>query len=121
MKKTGIILISFGILWCACLTVQADPGADYNFYKSCLEQKIAQCQRKARLVHSRGDHLKAYGEKSREKAVFYQENKERLVESMVDQGIPKKQYKIDYVLLHTYHNEAYNGKKPLVPGGTELP
>lgn len=121
MKKTTIILIGFGIIGCACLTVQSDPGADYNFYNSCLEQKIAQCQRKAQFVHSRGDHLKAYGEQSRQKALFYQTNKEKLIESMVDQGIPKKQYKIDYVLLHAYHNEACNGKKPLVASGTELP
>ncbi|MFW5640113.1 MAG: hypothetical protein ACOC0H_02995, partial [Thermodesulfobacteriota bacterium] len=85
MKTMGIVFIVLAVSLCSLAFVQGDQNQnqDEAFYKKCIDEKIAKCERKCKLVHSRGNHLQSYGEKKGGEAQFYKENKENLVKAMV--------------------------------------
>jgi hypothetical protein len=72
------------------------------FTKNASIKKIAKCERKCNLVHSRGDHLQSYGEKKGGEAQFYKENKENLVKAMVQQKVPKKSSAVHHFLIKAF-------------------
>ncbi len=102
MKTIGIVFIVLAVSLCTLAFVQGDQNQDEAFYKKCIDEKIAKCERKCRLVHSRGDHLQSYGEKKDGEAQFYKENKENLVKAMVQQEVPKKTSAVHHFLIKAF-------------------
>ena len=102
MKTIGIVFIVLGVSLCPIGVVQGDQNQDEAFYKKCIDEKIAKCENKYKLVHSRGNHLQSYGEKKDEEAQFYKENKENLVKAMVQQEVPKKSSAVHHFLIKAF-------------------
>ncbi len=108
MKTMGIFFIVLAVSLCSLAFVQGDQNQNQNqnqdeaFYKKCIDEKIAKCERKCKLVHSRGNHLQSYGEKKDGEAQFYKENKENLVKAMVQQKVPKKTSAVHHFLIKAF-------------------
>lgn len=102
MRVVSIILVVLGLVLISSFHVHADPGVDDAFYRNCIEHKITQCRCKAERVNSRGDQVRIHAEKAQDQALFYHEHKEKLVEAMIRQNVPPKQYKVHYFLIKAY-------------------
>lgn len=102
MKTIDIVFIVLAVSLCPFALVQADQNQDEAFYQKCIEEKIANCESKCKLVHARGDHLKSYGERKDKEAEFYKENQENLVKIMVQQEVPKNISAVHHFLIKAF-------------------
>ena len=102
MKTIGIVFIALAVSLFSFTAMQADQNQDEAFYQKCIDERIARCERKCNLVHSRGDHLESYGEKKHKEVQFYKENKENLVKAMVRQGVPKRTNAVHHFLIKAF-------------------
>ena len=77
-----------------------------DFYNTCLEKKITSCQSKTVLSNSKSANLRKQSIISAEQVIFYSSNKDTLVNEMIELGIGRKLYKVDYYLIKRYYEEA---------------
>ncbi len=104
MKKGYIVAVV--LVFAFALVAQAASTYQELFFRGCVEKKIAQCQRKSDLATSQKKHVSAAGIKARDQLIFFQNNKERLVNEMVTQEIPMSRTKVDYFLIRTYTDQT---------------
>lgn len=103
MKTLAAIFIIIGlVLWVAPLAACQDSLE--TFYNDVIEQKVNDCIRKALLIGSRSENLRTHADASIRQAAFYKNNKEILVEEMIDQEIGKSRSKASYFLIKAYTN-----------------
>lgn len=107
MRTIIIILLAIGIgciillaidIGCPVFEVEASSRKDNSYYKSQIEKKIKQCENKGRFIYSDSINLQCYGKYSLTKASFLKKNKEQLVQTMIYENTPKKEYTIGYFL-----------------------
>jgi len=97
MRTIIIILLAIGI-GCPVFEVEASSREDKSYFKNQIEKKIEQCENKGRFIYSDSINLQCYGKYSLTKALFLKKNKEQLVQTMIYENTPKKEYAIDYFL-----------------------
>ncbi len=104
MRKTFAITVALVVAF--ALVAQAAPLYQEMFFRDCMEKKIEQCQRKSELANSERKNVSAAGVKARDQLIFYQNNKERLVNEMIRQGVPTNRHKVEYFLIKTYMDQT---------------
>jgi len=107
MRTTCTLLLVAGFVFSASI-IQAEPGEKESFYRRCIDQKIKNCEIKARLVNSKGKHLRCCAQSAIDQASFYRDSKAELIQAMVQQNLPKKRYKVNHFLITTY-SQTVNG------------
>ena len=92
--------------YCPCLKPASAManGDDEAFYATAIDAIIVNCKKKQCLHTSRSSHLRHCAEKAACKADFLRHHKHRLVEGMVAQNLPLKQYKIERYLNARFTN-----------------
>lgn len=113
MNKKVIVWIvvcsAFAFLTTALAGAGEHPQA--SSYRQFIQDKIVQCGKKAETLSGcRSARLQDCSVKTKEQAAFYQNNMETLVQQMIDQNIPLKQYKMSYFLIQAYTRSAGLGK-----------
>lgn len=108
MKTVGIVFIVLAVSLFSFTVMQTDQNQDEAFYEKCIDEKIAKCESKYKLVHSRGNHLKSYGEKKHKEVQFYTENKENLVKAMIQQGVPAKTSSVHHFLIQAFRQVDFS-------------
>lgn len=72
-----------------------------TFYDECIASKIAQCDRKAKIM-DRPNCSKAHAELRRTQAVFFEDRKEQLIEEMVRKNIGRDLARINAFLIESF-------------------
>ncbi len=106
MRKTCAISVVLVIAFAFALVVQADSDYQEMFFKGYVEKKIAQCQRKSDMANSSRKNVSAAGMKARDQLIFYQNNKERLVNEMIRQEVPMNRHNVEYFLIKSYTEQT---------------
>lgn len=68
---------------------------DQAFYTKAIDAIIVNCEKKQCLHASRSSHLRHCAETAASKADFLRHHKQRLIEGMMAENLPLKQYKIE--------------------------
>ncbi|MGA7877891.1 MAG: hypothetical protein WCA08_19695 [Desulfoferrobacter sp.] len=101
MKTLATILITIGLAFLN-LPSQADENDLETFYINLIEQKIDNCIRKASLIDSNSENLRACARESFKQASFYKHNKEILIKKMTEQDIEANRNVANYFLIKAY-------------------
>ena len=91
----------------------ADSIPDEGFYKSCVTEKIQQCEQKTKLVSSRGENTRRSGQAAADKVEFYRAHSEELAQAMLNDNIGNKPYKVRYYLIKAYNDSTRFGENKL--------
>lgn len=115
MKGVGIIVAALGLV---LIFSQAWAGENdmESFYRICIDQKIAQCDRNAGWVNSWGENLRNYGEQAKQQARFYRENKEDLVVKLTAEQIGRDPQKVEYFLIKAAATSAEQDRMLAIHG-----
>ncbi len=97
---TVVLVVAFA------LVAQAAPLYQEMFFRNILEKKIEQCQRKSELATSGRKNVSEAGMKARDQMIFYQNNRDRLVNEMVRQEVPINRYEAEYFLIKSYSDQT---------------
>ena len=98
MKRGGMILAILGFVLISSQVLAGENDLE-SFYRTCVDQKIAQCDRNAGWIDSWGENLRGYGELAKERARFYRENKEELILKLTEEQVGRDPQKADYFLI----------------------
>ena len=87
-----------------------------DFYRDCIMQEIEVHEVRANLVNSQSEHLQQCAEDASAQVRFYRQNKEELVQQMLDQGISNKTQAVRYFLIKTYATADAGNRTRVVIG-----
>jgi len=104
MKKIWTLMLVIGIILSAAITL-ANPGEKESFYRDCIDRRIKNCDLKADFSNSQYEHIRQCALRSSEEAKFYRDRKEQLIQTLVQQNVEEKPYKVDYFLIQAYTDE----------------
>jgi hypothetical protein len=101
--KVSIIGLMMGIAVFICTYPSTGLSSDVKekaeFYKSCIVREIANCQSKTiMLQNSRSDKLREYAIIEAQKAAFFANEKERLINKLNKKNVTLKHYAVEYYL-----------------------
>lgn len=106
MKKSRIFAVLFAlVILLGAALVNAQTNQQEDFYNACIVAKISQCQTKASFDESRSAFLSGYAEVNHKQAVFYRNNKEQLLENMMNQDLPLKTHRVEYFLIKAFFDQ----------------
>lgn len=77
--------------------------SDVQFYNQCIEREIYKSQAKVMMLSSRSVILRNYAFIETQKATFYGNEKDNLIEEMVENQVNLKDYQIEYYLNNRFH------------------
>ncbi|MGA7878011.1 MAG: hypothetical protein WCA08_20300 [Desulfoferrobacter sp.] len=106
--KIGAALFILVILASSGLAM-SDGTQQENFYNTCIDNKIAQCESKLLLNDSRSNTLCNYAHLNQTKAEFYENNRDELVQQMVEEDITMKPHRVDYFLNKAFFDQLPDG------------
>ena len=72
------------------------------FYEECICSKIRQCDLRAARISSRSHCSRRRAEINRAQAAYFEDNKERLIESMLRNGVGRDLAKINKSLIKAF-------------------
>lgn len=98
-KATPLILLC---VFLALSSAHSETVSKASYFRDCVNQKIEQCERKAKLIDSEGENLSCCAENALAQVKFYQQHKEELVQEMMDEQVKEKSYAVNYFLNKTY-------------------
>ena len=94
---TLVLFMSFAGV--AGVAAQSESNAQMvQYYENCVLKKIYNCNAKTVLKTSRSVNLRQKADLSARQVIFYTNNKNILIDEMIEQGIDRKQYKVDRYL-----------------------
>jgi len=97
-------IVSFCIF--PSIGLSGDFEKSTKFYNNCIVKKISKCQSKSIMLTSKSDNLREYALLGSQKAIFYTNEKDRLIKEMMEREVDLKEYQVEY-----YLNKRYNELK----------
>jgi hypothetical protein len=82
-----------------------DEELKATFYESCIVREIAACGKKAAMLHSKSENLRRYAREKVQKAAFWTDQKEVLIEKLLEKQIALKDHSIHVFLNSRYHDQ----------------
>jgi hypothetical protein len=82
-----------------------DKEAQINHYSYHIDREISWCRAKTCMLNSRSEHLRDYAQGEIRKAEFLSDQKERLIQELLEKQIPLRHYKIHLYLNSRFHDE----------------
>lgn len=104
--KTKIFLatvLALGMAMFASVSAWGDPSAYYN---QCLDERIANCERKASYETCSGTQLRECAKEAKDEAAFLKANRDRLVAEMEAEGLKPVDHKVNYRLIKAFQEAA---------------
>ncbi|MCK8603396.1 hypothetical protein [Desulfoferrobacter suflitae] len=105
MKSTIVTTCFILIVLASAGTAMSDQSQQERFYNTCIDQQIAQCESISNFSASRSTALCDYADLNRSKARFLENNREELVQQLIEEDIAMKGHRVDYFL-----NKAFAGQ-----------
>jgi hypothetical protein len=109
MRKliVGLMVVAFGF---SIAIVQAQDLSMVSFYEKEIDSKIAQRESQAQLLGINGSrNLVCDGRTAMDQANFYRNNKEALVQQMLEQEISNNPSRVEYFLIRAYFDHSKRG------------
>ncbi|MCK8601537.1 hypothetical protein [Desulfoferrobacter suflitae] len=72
------------------------------FYDECIQSKILKCDLRAARVRQSSHCIKQFAEINRAQAAFFEDNKEQLIQKMLNNGVGRDLAKINGALLQAF-------------------
>lgn len=98
LVTAAMVLLSFGL-------AAAEGFGEESFYVDCIDQRIKNCDLKARLIASQSESIRSSAKKSMNRADFYRSNKDELAAKMNEEAIPKNSHRVNYYLIKAYTSD----------------
>ena len=77
------------------------------FYEGAIDEEISQCRQLASLLTSRSAKLRVKGHREASMAMFLETHRDQLVESMMNQDVKLKAYKVERFLNDRFRCTCY--------------
>jgi len=91
-KVTRILMVGVvvfaGLLVLSSIVFSDDEEAKIKFYESCIVREIARCEAKSFMLNSGSQNLQEYARLKVQKAEFLAEQKDGLIQKLIDEQIP---------------------------------
>ena len=107
-KRLTVILMAGVVAFVGVLPLIAlcdDEELKAKYYENCIVREIAGCEKKASLLNSRSGNLREYAQIEVQKAAFLADQKDGLVEEMVEKQIPLRDHGIQVYLNSRFYDE----------------
>lgn len=103
-----ILVLAITVFLCIFSSIGLTNDFEKNtkFYNHCIVKEISKCQSKSIMLTSSSDNLREYALLKSQKAVFYENEKNRLIKEMIEREIELKDYQVQY-----YLNKRFNELK----------
>jgi len=104
MKKSIVLKVFAAVVLLNATLVFAQLGQE-DFYNTCINKRIAECQIKASLEDTQSPNLLHLAEINRDQAAFYKDNREELIKQMLAAHLETKAHAVDHFLIKTFFAE----------------
>lgn len=104
--KVTAILVGMMVFMSLALTQAAiaEDGVDLEaYYSGVIDKLIAKCKYKTDMRYSKSKAIRDAAMLSCLKTTFYKQNKERLIQAMIQADIGLKRYKVNYFLNSKFY------------------
>ena len=100
----GVVAVA-GLLVLPSIGFSDDEEAKIKFYESCIVREIARCEAKSFMLNSESQNLHEYAQVRVEKARFLTEEKDSLIQELIDEQIPLRDHSIQVYLNSRFYEE----------------
>jgi len=97
----GIILLM--LIWVSPITAQDSKEGKYiSSYRMIVNERILKCEIKATRYNSNSKNIRKEAALSKLQAKYLKNNKEKLVQNMIDNDIGTKPHQVNYYLIKNF-------------------
>lgn len=104
MKKSIVLKVFAAVVLLNAALVCAQLSQE-DFYNTCIDKRIAECEVKASLEDSQSPNLLRLGVINRDQAAYYKENREELIQQMLSTHLETKAHAVDHFLIKAFFTE----------------
>lgn len=109
MKSTIVTTLFTLIVLASAATAMADQSQQERFYNTCIDNQIAQCESISHFSASHSTALCDYADLNRSRARFLENNREELVQRMIEEDIAMKGHRVEYFLNKAFAGQSSKG------------
>lgn len=104
MKKSIVLTVTVAAVLLHVTLVLAQTGHE-DFYNTCIDKRIAECNVKASLDKTRSLNLLRLVALNQGEAAFYRDNRDQLVKEMTAARVETKAHAVDHFLINAFFAE----------------
>lgn len=104
MKRSIVLKVFVAVVLLNAALVLAQLTQE-DFYNTCIDKRIAECEVKASLEDSQSPHLLRLVVINRDQAAYYKENREELIKQMLSTHLETKAHAVDHFLIKAFFAE----------------
>ncbi len=104
----GITLLM--LIWVSPITAQdSKNGKNISLYRMIINERILKCEIKATRYNSKSKNIRKEAALAKLQAKYLKNNKEKLIQNMIDNDIGEKPHQVQYYLIkNTFANLRSN-------------
>lgn len=108
----GIILLM--LIWVSPITAQDSIGGKHiSLYRMIVNERILKCEIKATRYNSNSKNIRKEAALAKLQAQYLKNNKEKLVQNMIDNDIGTKPHQVNYYLIKNFFAKLRSNDLPL--------
>ena len=115
--KKLLILLGITILmliWVSPITAQdSKKGKHISLYRVIVNERILKCEIKATMYNSNSKNIRKEAALAKLQAKYLKNNKEKLVQNMIDNDIGTKPHQVHYYLIKNFFANLRSNDLPL--------
>lgn len=109
----GIILLM--LIWVSPITAQDSIGDKHiSLYRMIVNERILKCEIKATRYNSNSKNIRKEAALAKLQAKYLKNNKEKLVQNMIDNDIGTKPHQVNYYLIKNFFANLRSNDSPLL-------
>jgi hypothetical protein len=105
MRAKVFVQLTVFLVLVIATTAFGETDQQRDFYSACLDWKISKCEAKSAVRNSTSTSLYHYAELNRHQADFYENNREALIQEMLNQGLTLKKHEVEHFLIKSFFHE----------------
>ncbi len=98
---TAVCIVTFGVF--PSFSQSFDEHGAITFYESCINREITKCKSKAALLDSQSANLQEYARMESQKAEFLANEKDSLIDEMLENEISQRDYAVEVYLNQEFY------------------
>jgi hypothetical protein len=117
LKKLVILLgtILLMLIWVSPITAQDSKGGKHiSLYRMIVNERILKCEIKATMYNSNSKNIRKEAALAKVQAKYLKNNKEKLVQNMIDNDIGTKPHQVNYYLIKNFFANLRSNDSPLL-------
>ncbi len=108
----GITLLM--LIWVSPITAQDSKGDKHiSLYRMIVNERILKCEIKSTMYNSNSKNIRKEAALAKQQAKYLKNNKEKLVQNMMDNDIGTKPHQVHYYLIKNFFANLRSNDLPL--------